>query len=77
MEKAYAKLHGNYEVINGGSMAVGMVDVSGGGSEKFNLTSPEMQERIESGAFFKELIQYSHKGYLIGCSNSQKNEDGE
>jgi len=51
-------------------MSVGMVDVSGGVSEKFNLTSPEMQARIESGEFFKELIQYSHKGYLIGCSNS-------
>ena len=30
IEKAYAKLHGCFEVINGGSMAVGMVDVSGG-----------------------------------------------
>ena len=77
MEKAYAKLHGNYEVINGGSMSVGMVDVSGGVSEKFNLTTPEMQARIESGEFLKELIQYYHKGYLIGCSNSQKNEEGE
>ena len=37
MEKAYAKLHGCYEVLNGGSMAESLVDLTGGCSEKYNL----------------------------------------
>ena len=58
-------------------MAVGLVDVSGGVSEKFNLTSPEMQGPLASGQFFRELLKYNSLGYLIGCSNSQKDENGD
>jgi len=76
LEKAYAKLQGSYESINGGSMAVGLVDVSGGVSEKFDLTSPEMAGPLASGQFFRELLKYNSQGYLIGCSNSQKDEHG-
>ena len=53
LEKAYAKLQGSYESINGGSMAVGLVDVSGGVSEKFDLTAPEMQGPLANGQFFR------------------------
>lgn len=42
MEKAYAKLHGNYEILNGGSMAEGLVDLTGGASDKYNFKSPEV-----------------------------------
>lgn len=41
MEKAYAKLHGCYEALNGGNMAEALVDLTGGCSEKFNLEAPE------------------------------------
>jgi hypothetical protein len=49
MEKAYAKLHGSYEGLNGGSMAEALVDLTGGVSEKYNLRAPETKESIESG----------------------------
>ena len=49
MEKAYAKLHGSYEMLNGGSMAESLVDLTGGCSEKSNLRAPETGEMIESG----------------------------
>ena len=42
MEKAYAKLHGSFEALNGGSMARAMVDLSGGTSEKYNLRVADM-----------------------------------
>jgi calpain len=58
MEKAYAKLHGNYEAINGGSMAEALVDLSGGCSEKFDLRATETAELIESGVFWKDLKKY-------------------
>jgi hypothetical protein len=38
MEKAYAKLHGNYETLNGGSLPEGMVDLTGGVSETHDLS---------------------------------------
>lgn len=49
MEKAYAKLHGTYEMLNGGQMVESLVDLTGGVSEKFNLKTPEVTELIEGG----------------------------
>jgi hypothetical protein len=58
IEKAYAKLHGSYEAINGGSMTESLVDLTGGSSEKFNLRAPEVAEQIENQVFWKELKKY-------------------
>ena len=49
MEKAYAKLHGNYQILNGGDMSESLVDFTGGVSEKYNLSAPETAEKIENG----------------------------
>ena len=68
IEKAYAKLHGNYEILNGGKMVEGMVDLTGGVSEKYNLKSPETKETLENGQFWKEMKKYHKLGYLIGCA---------
>lgn len=77
MEKAYAKLHGHYEVINGGSMAESLVDLTAGCSEKFDLRAAETAELIENGAFWKDLKKYYGLGYLIGCANAVKDEDSK
>jgi hypothetical protein len=49
MEKAYAKLHGTYEMLNGGQMNEALVDLTGGVSQKFHLRAPETAESIEGG----------------------------
>lgn len=59
MEKAYAKLHGCYEKLNGGSMPRAMVDLTGGVSEKYNLKSPEMKTALEGNQFWKDLKKYA------------------
>lgn len=37
MEKAYSKLHGNYETICEGTIAEGLVDLTGGVADAFSL----------------------------------------
>ena len=77
IEKAYAKLHGNYEILNGGKMVEGMVDLTGGVSEKYNLKAPETKELLENGQFWKDMKKYHKLGYLIGCAQSVKGDDGK
>ena len=51
-------------------MGEGMVDISGGVSEKFNLTAPETKETLENGVFWKEMKKNLKAGYLVGCAKS-------
>ena len=59
MEKAYAKLTGCYETLHGGSLAEGMVDLTGGVSVKYDLTQPEMKQGIESGQLWKDMKKWN------------------
>ena len=76
MEKAYAKLHGTYEKLHGGTISEAMVDLTGGVSEKFYLRDPENTEAIDSGQFWKDLKKYSQQGFLLGAANTIKDESG-
>lgn len=76
MEKAYAKLHGTYEKLHGGSISESMVDLTGGVSEKFYLRAPEIVESIEGGQFWRDLKKYHQQGFLLGCANTVKDENG-
>ncbi len=53
IEKAFAKLHGSYEAIEGGMPIEAMVDMTGGLAERYELRHPE-QVRI-----LYRYIQYS------------------
>jgi hypothetical protein len=57
-------------------MSEAMVDLTGGVSEKFYLKTPEMQEAIESEQFWKDLKKYNQQGFLLGCANTVKDENG-
>jgi len=76
MEKAYAKLHGTYEMLNGGLMNEALVDLTGGVSEKFHFRAPETTEAIEGGQFWKDLKKYHAQGFLLGCANTVKDDNG-
>lgn len=77
IEKAYAKLHGCYEMLNGGENSEALVDITAGVSEKYNLRAPEVAESIENGQFWKDLKKYHASGFLIGCSASMEDESGK
>ena len=64
LEKAFAKLHGGYASLKGGSTCEALVDFTGGISEVVNLNKPGM-----SGAeLFKLLLKAYNKMSLNCCS---------
>ena len=68
LEKAYAKIHGNYYTLRGGFANEGMMDLTGSPTECFDFEDPNCQEQIQSGEFFRKLKQFDESGYLISAS---------
>lgn len=65
LEKAYAKLHGSYENLDGGFTSDALIDMSGGIAETLTLKSLDYKQRDE---LWKILKQAYDKGSIIGCS---------
>ena len=63
LEKAYAKLHGSYEALKGGTTMEAMVDFTGGCTEMYNLKDDDCP---------KDLMNIMLKAYqrhsMMGCS---------
>ena len=68
VEKACAKLHGNYYTLRGGFANEGMMDLTGSPTECFDFEDPICQQLIESGEFFKKIKQFDTAGFLISAS---------
>ncbi|XP_078734736.1 calpain-5-like isoform X1 [Lampetra fluviatilis] len=69
LEKAYAKLCGSYEAMDGGSTAAALVDLSGGVSEPLDLTDTALaRDAIRKFHLFSRLLKAHSRGGLISCS---------
>lgn len=62
-EKAYAKLHGSYDALRGGTTCEAMVDLTGGLTEFFDVQTAETPPNLY--AIIKKAFE---RGSLIGCS---------
>lgn len=64
VEKAFAKLNGCYEHIASGSFAEGMSDLTGEGSELYNLSA----DMASDTAFWDKLVYFRDEAFLMGCA---------
>nr|CAD7438599.1 unnamed protein product [Timema bartmani] len=68
-EKAYAKLYGSYEALDGGTICEAMVDFTGGVSERIDLS------RITQDSLLSIMLKAYDRGSLMGCAiNASANE---
>ncbi|NXA32535.1 CAN5 protein, partial [Eudromia elegans] len=69
LEKAYAKLAGCYEALDGGSAADAIVDFTGAVAESVDLIKGKYKETIsEQMKLFEDLLKVHKRGGLISCS---------
>ncbi|QRV99267.1 calpain family cysteine protease [Ceratobasidium sp. AG-Ba] len=63
MEKAYAKLHGDYNAISGGFTSEGIEDLTGGVA-----TDMHIRDILDTDKFWNEQLLRVNKDRLFGCS---------
>ncbi|KAF8977866.1 hypothetical protein BGZ46_007066, partial [Entomortierella lignicola] len=72
MEKAYAKIHGDYESLTGGYTSEGIEDLTGGTASM--MFSSDILDRDR---FWEEEMKYVNTSTLMGCSINYQEEDPE
>lgn len=65
LEKAYAKLHGNYSLLREGLAFEALLDLTGAPTEAINLEDPNIVELIKSGTLFDSIVKANNQGFLL------------
>jgi len=81
LEKAYAKMHGSYEALDGGVVNDALVDLVGGAPGKHKWTRGQTTYEFDKD-LWKHMVAYRNRGSLMGCyqidiSNNKERKAGE
>eukprot|EP00439_Symbiodinium_sp_Y106_P075922 s2048_g15.t1 len=66
VEKAYAKAHGSYKAISGGSVAEALLDLTGAPCESIDLEDLDRSP----GELWEQLVGYHLSGLPMGCGTA-------
>ncbi|CAK9135390.1 unnamed protein product [Ilex paraguariensis] len=69
LEKAYAKLHGSYEALEGGLVQDALVDLTGGAGEEIDMRCAQAQIDLASGRLWSQLLRFKQEGFLLGAGS--------
>ena len=79
IEKAYAKMVGSYEAMQGGTVTQGLEDFTGGIGYKFDLEKKEADWIPPKGSdpdrLWHELLEKMMTEHVVGCANNTKGEE--
>ena len=68
VEKAYAKLHGCYELLGAGTVAYALKDLTGGAAQLLQFGQADVESRIRNGMLWKEMTLLLKSGSLLGAA---------
>ena len=69
LEKAYAKMYGCFENINGGFVDEALADLTNGAPSRFEFSTPEIKKMYDSGELWQKLLYYNENNYLMGAGS--------
>ena len=71
LEKAFAKLFGDYLSLETGDVRSALIDLTGCPTQTYHLSSEELKPLIEDDSFFQRIKEWSDKGYLITATTRE------
>jgi hypothetical protein len=71
IEKAFAKLFGNYSRMVKGEFKHAMIDLTGCPAFSFILSKPNVAKQIDSGELWNNLKRWKAKNYILACGSKE------